>query len=45
MYLATITDFIESVLDYGGQVGVICTDFDKAFDTVNRKVLLRKLII
>ena len=41
--LATISHYISSVMDSGGQVDVIYTDFAKAFDKVPHKVLLNKL--
>lgn len=41
--LATFTQLICETLDAGGQVDVICTDFAKAFDKMDRLVLLSKL--
>ena len=41
--LVCITQFISEVLDRSGQVDVIYTDFAKAFDKVDHRVLLHKL--
>lgn len=41
--LAVITQFICDTLDDGGQVDVIYTDIQKAFDTIDHNLLLNKL--
>lgn len=41
--LAELNDFIAKNLPGGGQIDIIYTDFAKAFDKVNHKILLRKL--
>ena len=39
----TITHYIAVNLDEGFQTDVIYTDFSKAFDSLNHRILLRKL--
>lgn len=41
--LATFTDYVFSHMEGGGQVDVIYTDFEKAFDRVDHVILLNKL--
>lgn len=41
--LAVRTQIISEVIDNGGQVDIIYTDFTKAFDRLNHSVLLNKL--
>lgn len=41
--LITFTNFASEIIDSGGQMDVVYTDFAKAFDTVNHDVLLKKL--
>lgn len=41
--LINYIELIPESLDSGGQVDVICTDFKKAFDNVNHKILIEKL--
>lgn len=41
--LACFSNFVLSNMDHGGQVDVIYTDFEKAFDRVDHSILLNKL--
>jgi len=41
--LGVFMDDVAGVIDMGGQVDVICTDFQKAFDKVDHGILLSKL--
>lgn len=41
--LACFVNFLTSSIDGGGQVDVVYTDFEKAFDRVDHAILLRKL--
>lgn len=41
--LATISQKISETIDRGGQLDVIYTDFSRAFDTIDHKILLQKL--
>ena len=42
--LATISQYTSEVLDRRGRVDVVYTDFTHAFDTINHKLLLNKLV-
>ena len=41
--LAVFTNFVLNEMENGGQVDVVYTDFEKAFDRVDHDILLRKL--
>lgn len=41
--LACFTDYVLGEMENGGQVDVVYTDFEKAFDRVDHVILLRKL--
>lgn len=41
--LCSLSQYMTEVLDRGGQVDVIYTDFSRAFDSVNHGILLHKL--
>ena len=41
--LITFVDYLSGVLDVGGEVHAIYTDFSRAFDRVNHKLLIAKL--
>lgn len=41
--LTNFTQFVSTILDSGGQVDVVYTDFAKAFDKVDHDILLSKL--
>ncbi|CAG9124933.1 unnamed protein product [Plutella xylostella] len=43
--LASFSNFLLNNMDHGGQVDVIYTDFEKAFDRVDHTILLHKLQI
>jgi len=43
LLLFCITDEWTEYLKSGGQINVISADFEKAFDTVSHKLLIRKL--
>ena len=39
-----MSPFIAEILDSSGQVDVVCTDFSKAFDSIEHAILLNKLV-
>ena len=42
--LITFVDYLSGVLDVGGEVHAIYTDFSRAFDRINHKLLIAKLV-
>ncbi|XP_071053640.1 uncharacterized protein [Onthophagus taurus] len=41
--LCCLTQYVAEVMDVGGQVDVVYTDFEKAFDRIDHSMLLQKL--